>query len=121
MFTTGRGGLPGNNDSGGLTSCYIWNALGLFPVAGQPVVLIGSPLFESSTLQLADKTFTVRRESQSPAQIYVQSATLNGKNIDRAYLAVGELMAGGTLTLTMGDQPSAWARDHRPPSYSPDS
>ena len=21
MFTTGRGGLPGNNDSGGLTAC----------------------------------------------------------------------------------------------------
>ena len=121
MFTTGRGGLPGNNDSGGLTSCYIWNALGLFPVTGQPVVLIGSPLFESSTLHLAEKTFTVRREAQSPAQIYVQSATLNGQTIDRAYLTVDELMAGGTLALTMGDQPSAWARDQRPPSYPPDT
>jgi len=121
MFTTGRGGLPGNNDSGGLTSCHIWNALGLFPVTGQPVVLIGSPLFETSALHLADKTFSVRREAQSPSQIYVQRASLNGQDIDRAYLTVDELMAGGTLTLTMGDQPSAWARNNRPPSYPPDS
>ena len=59
MFTTGRGGLPGNNDSGGLTSCYVWNAIGLFPVTGQPILLIGSPLFDTASLQLGEKTFTV--------------------------------------------------------------
>ncbi len=41
-FTTGRGGAPGNVDSGGLTSCYLWNALGLFPATGLPYMLIGS-------------------------------------------------------------------------------
>ena len=51
MYTTGRGGLPGNNDSGGLTSCYVWNAVGLFPVTGQPVYLIGSPIFDAASLQ----------------------------------------------------------------------
>ena len=30
QFTTGRGGLPGNDDSGGLSSWYVWSALGIF-------------------------------------------------------------------------------------------
>jgi putative alpha-1,2-mannosidase len=118
MFTTGRGGLPGNNDSGGLTSCYVWNAIGLFPVTGQPVLLIGSPLFDTVSLHLGDETqFGVEAANNSDENIYVQSATLNGHPIDRAYITIDELRAGGTLRLLMGPKPSDWARDRRPPSY----
>jgi putative alpha-1,2-mannosidase len=117
LFTTGRGGLPGNNDSGGLTSCYVWNAVGLFPVAGQPVYLIGSPIYNAASLQLGETRFTVQTANNSPENLYVQRATLNGQAIDRAYLSVDEVHAGGTLRLEMGDTPSAWARDDRPPSY----
>ena len=121
MFTTGRGGLPGNNDSGGLTSCYVWNATGLFPVTGQPVFLIGSPLFDAVTLHLGDRTFTVEAVGNSDDHIYVQSAALDGRPIDRAYITVDELLDGGTLTLTMGAQPSTWAQNTRPPSYPVDT
>jgi putative alpha-1,2-mannosidase len=117
MFTTGRGGLPGNNDSGGLTSCYVWNAVGLFPVTGQPVYLIGSPIFDAASLQLGERRFTVQTANNAPQNLYVQRATLNGQAIDRAYLSVDEVHAGGTLRLEMGDTPSTWARDDRPPSY----
>lgn len=117
MFTTGRGGLPGNNDSGGLTSCYVWNAIGLFPVTGQPVFLIGSPLFEAAALHLGDKMFTVKTVGNADDRIYVQNATLNGISIDRAYITVDELLSGGTLELTMGAKPTDWARDNRPPSF----
>jgi putative alpha-1,2-mannosidase len=119
MYTTGRGGLPGNNDSGGLTSCYVWNAVGLFPVTGQPIYLIGSPIFDAASLQLGDKTFTVEARNNSTENIYVQSATLNGRVLDRAYLGVEEVHRGGTLTLEMGPKPSGWASEHRPPSYPP--
>ena len=117
MYTTGRGGLPGNNDSGGLTSCYVWNAVGLYPVAGQPVYLIGSPIFDAASLQLGEKRFTVETVDNSAENLYVQRAALNGREIDRAYLGVEEVHAGGTLRLEMGHTPSGWARDKRPPSY----
>jgi putative alpha-1,2-mannosidase len=117
MYTTGRGGLPGNNDSGGLTSCYVWNAVGLFPVTGQPVYLIGSPAFDAASLQLSERTFTIEARNNLGENMYVRSATLNGQVIDRAYLTVDEVHAGGTLTLDMGPMPSDWARNHRPPSY----
>ena len=117
MFTTGRGGLPGNDDSGGLSSCYVWNAIGLFPVTGQPVMLIGSPVFDAVTISLGERTFKVEAENNSDENIYVQTARLNGEEIDRAYLSVDELVSGGVLTLKMGPQPGKWARGSRPPSF----
>ncbi len=113
---TGRGGLPGNDDSGGLTSWYVWSALGLFPVAGQGLTLIGSPLFDAATLHLPEASFRIEAPGNSERAIYVQSATLNGTPLDRAYLRPDELAAGGVLVLQMGESPSAWARHTRPPS-----
>jgi putative alpha-1,2-mannosidase len=117
MYAPGRGGLPGNNDSGALTSCYLWNAIGLFPVTGQPAFLIGSPLFDALSLALGDRDFVIETVGNSQENIYVQGATLNGEAIDRAYLTVDEVTNGGTLRLTMGPRPSLWGRAHRPPSY----
>ncbi|MFN2230198.1 MAG: glycoside hydrolase domain-containing protein, partial [Anaerolineae bacterium] len=117
MYTTGRGGLPGNNDSGGLTSCYLWNAIGLFPVTGQPVFLIGSPLFPRAVLDLPGGPFAVEAPATSAENLYVQGARLNGTPLDRAYLTVDEVLRGGTLQLDMGAEPSDWGRHERPPSY----
>jgi putative alpha-1,2-mannosidase len=109
MYTDGKGGIPGNNDSGAMSSCYVWNTIGIFPVAGQPLFLIGSPVFTKIKLRLKDKEFIVITINNSDNNIYVQSAKLNGVEIDRAYLTVDEVMSGGKLELTMGNKKSAWA------------
>ena len=49
QFGTGRGGLPGNDDSGGLSSWYVWASIGLFPVAGQQLFLVNTPSFARDT------------------------------------------------------------------------
>ena len=103
MFCQGRGGLPGNNDSGGLSSLYLWNAMGIFPVSGQNKMLIGSPKLRSATLHLANgRTFIIRREGSG---IYVRRAILQGKALQRFELTVDELMRGGELTLVMSEEP----------------
>lgn len=118
QFFPGRGGLPGNNDSGGLTSAYCWNAAGLFPVAGQPHMLIGSPVFESVRLALPGAELNIHAARTSARNIYVGSATFNGKPIHRAYLTMAEFLRGGELVLRMSDEPTGWAKDERPPSYT---
>jgi putative alpha-1,2-mannosidase len=119
QFTTGPGGLPGNDDSGGLSSCYVWNAIGLFPVTGQPVMLIGSGLYARVSLTLPGGDFEIFWENNSDANIYVQSATLNGVPLHRAWLHLDEFLSGGQLCLTMDSTPSTWATalDQRPPSW----
>ena len=118
MFTSGRGGLPGNNDSGGLSSCYIWNAIGLFPVAGQPIMLIGSPIFDSVTMRLSRAELTVVTEDNSDTSLYIREASFNGRALDRAYLTMDEFLGGGILKLRMSEKPCGWARHEVPPSFT---
>jgi putative alpha-1,2-mannosidase len=119
-YTTGRGGLPGNDDSGAMSSWYVWGALGLYPNAGQPYYYICSPLFQSSTINLGGgRTFVIEAADTSESNLYVQSATLNGRALDRAWLKHDEIVRGGRLVLRMGATPSAWGRETRPPSMSP--
>ncbi|MEJ1971804.1 MAG: glycoside hydrolase domain-containing protein [Lacunisphaera sp.] len=109
-FATGRGGWPGNDDSGGLSSWYVWNALGLFPVVGSDRYLIGTPQFPRATLAVAGKTFVIEAPGVSPEAFYVQSAELDGRPLDRTYLRFEELARGGRLVLHMGPKPGNWGR-----------
>ena len=105
MFTTGEGGIPGNNDSGALSSCYVWNCLGIFPVAGQNVMLIGSPKIDSASLTLANgKILDVTVHRSSDDDIYVERATLCGREISDYKISVGEFMNGGKLEIFMKNE-----------------
>jgi predicted alpha-1,2-mannosidase len=118
-YRTGRAGLPGNDDAGTMSSWYVWNAVGLYPNAGQNFYYVGSPVFTRATIDLgAGRTFTVEAPDSSAANKYVQSATLNGQRLDRAWLTHAEISNGGRLLLRMGDKPSSWGSDNRPPSSS---
>lgn len=115
-FTVGRGGLPGNDDSGGLSSAFVWNALGLFPVTGQPIVLIGSPCFREASLSVGEGTLTIAAPGAGDGAIYVRAATLNGVPLNRAWLTVDEITAGGELTFDMSATPTDFGAEV-PPSY----
>jgi len=102
MFTSGRGGLPGNNDSGGLSSCYIWNMLGIFPVAGRDLFLIGTPGVRGARLALSSgKMLNIEVQNAGDDRIYVKSARFNGKELTDFMLPARELMRGGTLLFEM--------------------
>ncbi|MEM9282016.1 MAG: GH92 family glycosyl hydrolase [Verrucomicrobiota bacterium] len=117
QFTTGPGGLPGNDDSGGLSSWYVWSAIGLFPVTGLPTMLIGSPIFDKVTMKLRGGDFTLIARNQGPDNYFVQRAWLNGNELDRCYLKLTEFGAEAELVLEMGSTPSDWSADTRPPSF----
>ncbi len=118
-YTTGRAGLPGNDDSGAMSSWYVWAAVGLYPNAGQPFYYICSPLFERSTIDLGSgRAFVIEAQNVSASNLYVQSATLDGRTLERAWLKHEEVAKGGRLVLQMGPKPSAWGGGERPPSVS---
>ncbi|PWD52263.1 glycoside hydrolase [Serinibacter arcticus] len=121
MFGTGRGGLAGNDDSGGLSSWYVWASLGLFPVAGQNVVLLNAPSYEEASIAVVGGRLDLRTrgfaggDRDSPVQ-YVESVTHDGVALARPWLSGQELHAGGELVVTLTDHPTSWGTTHRPPS-----
>jgi len=40
-------GVTGNDDTGAMSSCYIFSAFGFFPDAGQNVYYLNAPLYKS--------------------------------------------------------------------------
>lgn len=106
MFTTGRGGIPGNNDSGALSSYYVFMAFGLFPVAGQDLFLIGSPFADGGRIELFNgRTLHIEVENNSDENIYVEKVSFNGKEIKDYRLSAKELLQGGTLSFLMTSVP----------------
>ncbi|MBV6654190.1 MAG: GH92 family glycosyl hydrolase, partial [Mameliella sp.] len=118
-YAASANGLPGQDDSGAISSWFTFSAMGFFPVAGQDLYLIGSPLFDRSKIRLENgKVFEVIAKRRSAKNIYIQSAKLNGLPIDRAWFKHHELMQGGKLELVMGPSPSGWGKIQMPPSLS---
>lgn len=105
LFTEGRGGIPGNNDSGALSSYYVFMALGLFPVAGQNLFLIGSPFMDEAEVSLAGGgTLRIKVNGNAPENIYVKSVTFNGLPAVDYRVPANELVKGGELIFEMTDR-----------------
>jgi predicted alpha-1,2-mannosidase len=116
-------GFCGDEDYGEMSSWYVLSAMGFYTVApGKPVYDIGSPLFKRSVIDIGNgKTFTIECNDVSRENKYIQSATLNGKELCRAWFTHEELMQGGKLVLSMGVRPNySWSSqpDMLPPSLS---
>jgi len=118
-YHAGMNGLPGNDDSGAMSSWLAFGQMGIFPNAGQDVYLIGSPAYSQTTLHLEGaKDFVIEADQVSPEDIYVAAATLNGKRLDRSWLRHREIVSGGRLVLTMSGTPGHWGERNLPPSTS---
>ena len=101
-------GHCGNEDCGQMSSWYVFNALGFYPVnPAQGVYAFGSPIVDTALIHLENgKTFNVKALNNNSKNIYIQSVTLNGKAINKNYITHKEIMNGGVLVFTMGKSPN---------------
>jgi putative alpha-1,2-mannosidase len=60
----------------------------------------------------------VTAENNSPANVYIQSATLDGKTLNIPEITYEQIVSGATLKLVMGPSPSKWAADWKPEPIS---
>jgi predicted alpha-1,2-mannosidase len=126
MYGSDRYGLafPGMDDQGSTSSWYVMSALGFYPVdPSSPDYILGSPIFDKATIHLGNQhDFTIVARNNSAKNIYIQSATLNGKPWNKPWFSHSDMVDGGTLSLTMGPLPNKqWgsAVDAAPPSMTP--
>ncbi len=112
LYRSGPGGLCGNEDMGSLSSWYVLSAMGIYPVTpGQTQYAIGSPLFKKMNIKVGNgKEFIIHAKNNSRQNVYIQSANLNGKELNRSWIDHHEIMNGGTLEYVMGPEPNkSWA------------
>jgi predicted alpha-1,2-mannosidase len=126
MYGSDRYGLafPGMDDQGSTSSWYVMSALGFYPVdPSSPDYILGSPLFDEATVHMGNgHDLTIVAHNNSARNVYIQSATLNGKPWNKPWFRHADIASGGTLVLSMGPQPNKnWgsAPDAAPPSMSP--
>lgn len=123
-------GYPGDEDQGQMGGWFVMTALGLFQTDGgcsvKPFYEIGSPLFDRAVIHLDSKyhsggTFTIETRNNSSENVYIQSASLDGKPLHKPWFFAADLQDGGALILEMGPQPNkTWGSqpENAPPSMT---
>lgn len=108
QYSSKPDGLSGNEDAGQMSAWYVFSSMGLYPFnPASAEYEIGSPIFEKSTINLENgKHFKIIANNVSEENIYIRSATLNGKNFNRTTISHKELLAGGELVFEMGSTPN---------------
>jgi predicted alpha-1,2-mannosidase len=115
-------GYGQDEDQGQLGSWYVMASLGIFDVKGftdlKPIVELSSPVFSKSTITLGNhKQLIIEAKNNSKTNIYIQSATFNGKPLNNSWLYRDDLMKGGLLVFIMGSKPNeTWGTKTPPPS-----
>jgi predicted alpha-1,2-mannosidase len=116
-------GLAGNEDCGQMSAWYVMSALGLYAVDPVSAIYVfGSPLFPRATLDVGSgRKLVIEAPGTSDQNIYIQSATWNGRPYSRSWISHADLVQGGTLVFQMGPKPNPGygaAMADRPPSFT---
>jgi predicted alpha-1,2-mannosidase len=116
-------GYPGMDDQGATSSWYVLSAMGFYPVdPSSDDYIIGSPLFDKVKLEMGDgKKLEIDARNNSIRNMYIQSATLNGKPWNKPWFSHADIKDGAVLVLNMGPKPNpSWgsAQDAAPPSMT---
>jgi len=108
LYTPNADGLCGDEDNGQTSVWYVFSAMGMYSVCpGSGQYALGAPLFKKVTLKLENgKTFVINAPLNNASNIYIQKASLNGKEYTKNYLTHEDILKGGSFNLQMGAEPN---------------
>ncbi|MFJ1709877.1 GH92 family glycosyl hydrolase [Kitasatospora sp. NPDC088346] len=121
LYTTGAGGLPGNDDLGSTSAWYVWAAMGMYPATpGADTLALHGPLFPSILIQRPGGNIQINGTGAGPSAPYVQSVSVKGTPTSHNFIQYRDIAAGGTINFAMGASPSTWgtASGDVPPSFT---
>ena len=105
-------GLVGNEDVGQMSAWYVLASSGIHPSCpGDTRMEITSPVFDRVEYRLdpdyhKGATFTVVANNNSPENVYIDHALLNGKPYNECYIDYDDIANGATLELFMSSTPN---------------
>lgn len=113
--TSPYSGWIGEEDEGQMSALYCLISMGLFDMTGgcamEPYYDLSSPVFDEITIHLdtkfyPGKTFIIKAKNNSPDNNYIQSVSLNGKQIHQPKINHKDVVAGGVLIIELGKEPN---------------
>jgi|GEM_PF-547730 len=106
-FTTYN--CPGDEDSGAMSSLYFFLTAGFVPAATEDTYYLHGPRVPRLDFNVGGgHTFTVTAANAGSANLYVQSATLDGQPLSTPVIHHSDIAAGKTLAFVMGPNPTTW-------------
>lgn len=102
-FTTQPNGIPGNDDTGTLSTWAIFNMIGFYPdCPGTPEYTLTTPVFDKVVIKLDPKWYKnteliIEKNSKSDDHIIIDEVTLGGKKINKFRITHDELVHGERL------------------------
>jgi predicted alpha-1,2-mannosidase len=95
-----------NDDSGAMSSWYMFSAMGFFPNAGQNFYYLTGPLFKKVEIKMSNgKKLIVLAPNASDENIYVKSIKVNGKVWDSFTISHDIIKKGAKIEFEMTNQP----------------
>ena len=108
--TSPLNGWPGEEDEGQMGAYVVLAGIGLFDMQGgcteDPAYQVSGPAFSKVVLHLAGGDFEIYAHNNSAANVYIQSAKLNGKQLNHMQISHKDVQHGGRLDLEMGATPN---------------
>ena len=106
-FKVRRDGLSDNEDMGCQSAFYMLSSMGLYPIMGQNLYLLTSPVFKHVEVDLgkSGKTLIIDAPKANSKNIYVKEIKLNGLKINRHWIRHNEIANGGRLEFELTDIP----------------
>lgn len=95
-------GYPENDDTGSMSSWYVFSALGLFPHAGQDYYYLNAPLYRKSVIHLADgKVLTIKADSVGNGYVCMKTFMLNGKALNTPIVSHKDIVRGSIIEMEL--------------------
>ena len=102
-FKNAPDGIPGNDDTGTMSTWAIFNMIGFYPdCPGAPYYTLTTPVFDKVVIRLDPDTWgsdklVIETERPSAESLYIREMELGGKKLSRYRISHEELVKGGTL------------------------
>jgi len=100
--------LPGNDDSGAMSSWYVFSAMGFFPNAGQETYFLNAPFCKKIIIQRSEgKDIIINAPNASPKNIYMKSIKINGKRLKKPWFYHHSIKDGAVLDYDLTNKPQS--------------
>ncbi|MGT2934364.1 GH92 family glycosyl hydrolase [Streptococcus castoreus] len=113
-------GYPGDEDNGSMSSWYLLNSLGIYPVTpGTGQYLIGIPAIDQATIRLPNEnTIQINCKGNVPQYQFVKEVRLNGAIYNKLYIDHNDLITGCQIDIQLSLVPPLKHYDNSDLPYS---